>query len=244
MDQSSARKAYFAAALALVDELEEENEVALDDAAIEIGSRLCARGRLILFGCGHSGLAAQDLYYRAGGLMDAEFLFDERVTLDHQPVEETSVFEKEAGWAAERIKALELGEGDSVIVVSTSGVNAAPVDAALTARESGAYVVALTSRRCSEALEPRHPSGKRLAEVADAVLDNLSPFGDTLVMIGPEPDRRGGSASTVASALLLQALAVGIAGAASAQGIDLPLYVSGNRPGGMEENAARKEGRS
>ena len=53
----------------------------------------------------------------------------------------------------------------------------------------------------TEASEPRHSSGQRLAEIADVRLDILCPNGDTLVHIGPDADRRAGSASTAASAL-------------------------------------------
>ena len=230
------RSAFFSAALNQINELEEANAEALDTAADAIGSRMAEGGRLLIFGCGHSGLAGQDLYYRAGGLKDAVFVFDDRVTLDHEPVAATSDHEKAPGWADQLIKAQGLGAKDSLIVISTSGVNAGPVDAALAAKDVGAFVVTISSSHYDGELEPRHPSGQRLAEVADVRLDNKSPYGDTLVKIGPEPERRAGSASTAASALLLQALSCEIAGVAAMEGVDLPLYVSGNIPGGQERN--------
>ncbi|MEE9391929.1 MAG: sugar isomerase domain-containing protein [Planctomycetota bacterium] len=230
------RTAFFTAALEQLSALEGSNAEALDQASEEISSRLSEGGRLFVFGCGHSGLAGQDIYYRAGGLKAAVFLFDSRVTLDHEPVAATSDHEKKPGWANKLVEAKGLGARDSLIVVSTSGVNAAPVDAAKAGRDSGAFVVSISSFAYDEALDSRHPSRQRLREVAHLNLNNLSPYGDTLVKIGPDPQRRAGSASTAASALLLQALTTQIAGVAAIEAVDLPLYVSGNIPGGQEKN--------
>lgn len=220
------RAKLFEATLAILDGLELENGDRIDEAGVQIGSRLARGGRFLLFGCGHSGLAVQDVYYRAGGLKDARVIFVDELMLDRVPVEDTSRDEKRAGWIEERLLPLEIAERDALLVVSTSGVNAVPVEVAAHARARGAWVGAITSRAWAAAAAPRHPSGLRLADHAHLVLDNGVPPGDALVAL--PADRRAGSASTIASALLLQALTVAIAAASDAAGLRLPLWVSGN----------------
>ena len=234
-----AAKRFLRASLEQLGRLEARNAEALA-AAAELGAeRLLRGGRYLLFGCGHSGLVAQDAYYRAGGLRAARALFAPPVLLDHDPVAETSAHEKEEGWIVESLKDFALGPDDLLVVISTSGVNAAPVDLALHARAVGAALVVVTSGDYVDRLAPRHSSGKRLADLADQVLDNLVPYGDALVEV--EDHRHMGSAGTAAGALLVQALTIGLWEAAARRGESLATYESGNLPGGMERNA-RNEG--
>jgi uncharacterized phosphosugar-binding protein len=224
-------------ALFQLDGLLEKNGDTIERAASEIAGHLAAGGRFLLFGCGHSGLVAQDAFYRAGGLRQAQVIFHPRLTLDHEPVAATSEHEKEEGWIVEALGGLDFGRNDALLVISTSGVNAVPVELARHARERGALVVAITSLAYREALAPRHSSGLQLAECALHVLDNLVPYGDSLVEVEEETHRFMGSAGTAAGALLVQALSIAIWEAGQANGVTLPTYVSGNLPGGMERNA-------
>jgi hypothetical protein len=72
-------------------------------------------------------------------------------------------------------------EGDVFIVHSVSGRNSVPVDAALRARELGAYVICLTNVKYSKSVPSRHASHKRLFEVCDLVIDNCGDVGDAAV---------------------------------------------------------------
>jgi uncharacterized phosphosugar-binding protein len=233
----SAVSDFFGQATEVLGRLQEVNADTLSLAVPEAGARLMNGGRFLTFGAGHSGLVAQDIYYRAGGLKSTECLFEDRLMLDFEPIEQTSAAEKTEGLldASLRTPGL-IGENDILIVISTSGVNAVPVDVALAGIEAGAHVIAVTSRAASERLEPRHSSGLRLQDSAHQVLDNLAPYGDTLQEVG-DGTAKMGSASTAAGALLLQALTLGAADWAIAQGWEPAIYVSGNIPGGMEQNA-------
>ncbi len=62
-----------------------------------------------------------------------------------------------------------------MVITSNSGRNAVPVEMAMLAAEHGIYTIALTSLKHSQSVESRHPSGKRLFEIADLVLDNCAP---------------------------------------------------------------------
>ena len=75
------------------------------------------------------------------------------------------------------------------LIASNSGVNGSIVGMALKAKDHGHQVIAVTSLEHTNAVTPKHPSGKRLSEVADVVIDTLAPYGDTTMSIG-EGDRR------------------------------------------------------
>jgi uncharacterized phosphosugar-binding protein len=49
---------------------------------------------------------------------------------------------------------------------------------ALLAKEKGHDVIAVTSLEHTAQVQPKHPSGLRLSEIADVVIDNLAPYGD------------------------------------------------------------------
>ncbi|MDD3348685.1 MAG: sugar isomerase domain-containing protein, partial [Bacilli bacterium] len=80
-------------------------------------------------------------------------------------------------------------KGDVLIIGSVSGYNKMPIEMALAARKMGVKTIALTAVEYSEKLTSKHPSGKRLFEAADIVLDNCANFSDTLVDV-PTINRR------------------------------------------------------
>ena len=75
---------------------------------------------------------------------------------------------------------------DCLLAISTSGCNAVTIDVALEAKRLGMFVVALTSLAHAAVSTSRHESGQKLHEVADLVLDQQAPAGDSAVWIdGP-----------------------------------------------------------
>ena len=126
--------------------------------------------------------------------------------------------------------------GDAFVIASNSGVNGSVVGMALLAKEKGHDVIAVTSLDHTAQVQPKHPSGLRLSEVADVVIDNLAPYGDaTLDMPGGVSV---GSVSSITSAFIAQLLTIGVAERMNGDGRVPPLYVSANVPGGDEHNHA------
>jgi uncharacterized phosphosugar-binding protein len=72
---------------------------------------------------------------------------------------------------------------DCLLAISTSGCNAVTIDVALEARRLGLFVVALTSTAHAAVSTSKHESGRKLHEVADLVLDQHAPAGDSAVWI-------------------------------------------------------------
>jgi uncharacterized phosphosugar-binding protein len=71
--------------------------------------------------------------------------------------------------------------GDVVLIGTNAGTTHLTVDMAQIARERGAISIALTQLpyELDSRLSPEHPSGKRLAEVADILIDLGGAYGDT-----------------------------------------------------------------
>lgn len=202
----------------------------LEPAVAAIVTAVRADRLVYVFGTGHSHLLALDLHYRAGGPAFAVPVLDEALML-HRGAMASTERERMSGAAAEAFARYPVGAGDVVIIISNSGVNAAPVEAAEIARSRGATVIALTSRAYSEAAARGRPT---LASRADIVIDNALPPGDALVSL-PASELKAGPGSTSVGAALLQALFAEAAARLAADGRP-PIFLSANMPGAAENN--------
>ncbi|HUU54325.1 MAG TPA: SIS domain-containing protein [Armatimonadota bacterium] len=215
--------------------VQSEEGPAIAAAAEALADTLSAGGLVYVFGCGHSAALTMDLFYRAGGLMLIHPIFDDRILLNHRPVTETTEWEQKQGWAPDLLPQSGARPGDAVIVFSTSGRNGAPIDIALTAKEIGLTVIAVTSRAYASSLPSRHSSGKRLHEVADLVIDNHVDPGDASLSL-PGLQQKVGPTSTVLGSAIAQALIVEAMARLIEKGETPPVYISANLPGGSEQN--------
>ncbi|MEU9864423.1 SIS domain-containing protein [Streptomyces sp. NPDC047971] len=229
-----------------------EQAVAANKDSVAAAARLFADcvasdGVIHAFGTGHSQAAALEIAGRAGGLVPTSRIALADLVLrggEDPSVLADPLLERSPG-LADRLYALATPRPqDLFVIISNSGVNNAIVDLALKVTGAGHRLVALTSLEHTHAVPALHPSGSRLADLADAVLDNRAPAGDALL---PLPD--GGAlcgVSTLTSALLVQMVVAESVALLLAEGHEPPVYVSANLPGGHERNAvleARYEGR-
>ena len=210
------------------------------DAAIGLMTRAIETGAVIqAFGTGHSEAFAMEIAGRAGGLIPTnKIALRDLVLHGTLPVDALggSRLERNPDVVAELWKVSPIQPGDVFVIASNSGVNGSVVGMALLAKENGHHVIAVTSLEHSARVEPKHPSGLRLSEVADIVIDNLAPFGDaTLALPGGVPV---GSVSSITSAFIAQLLTIGVAERMNGDGRVPPLYLSANIPGGDEHNHA------
>jgi uncharacterized phosphosugar-binding protein len=198
-------------------------------AGARVADALVAGHRVLAFGTGHSHLIAEEVFARAGGLRRVEAVLEPSMMLHEGPAK-SSALERLPGYAAVLVEQAGVGAGDLVLVVSSSGRNAVPVEFAEESHRRGATVVAVTSIRHSAAVPSRAPSGARLMEVADLVLDNAAPVGDATVPL-PGRAERVGPVSTVTGALLVQAVMAEAAYLLAVRGEDPEVLVSFNVDG-------------
>lgn len=211
---------------------------AIEQAALWIADAF-EQGRFLrVFGTGHSHLLAEELFYRAGGLVRVIPILDEDLML-HRSATRSTALERESGRAGPLLQRYGVVAGDVLIVASNSGRNAVPVDLALEARDLGVRVIALTNLVQSRAWPSRHPSGSHLAEVADLVIHNEGADGDAVVEIPGLPTRVGPT-STITGAFILNLIAVQTAETALGRGRPPAVFVSSNA-GGDLHNASQVE---
>ncbi|WP_328527180.1 SIS domain-containing protein [Nocardioides sp. NBC_00368] len=213
------------------------------DEAVEVMvSSIRNGGVLQAFGTGHSQAFAMEIAGRAGGLIPTHAIaLRDTVLKGDRPASDLKggLLERDTNIANELWELHEFHPEDVFLIASNSGVNGSIVGIALRAKEEGHKVIAVTSLEHTNAVTPKHPSGKRLAEIADVVIDNLAPFGDATVPVG-DGGVLAGAVSSITAAYIAQLLTLGTAARIQEAGETPPLYLSANIPGGDEHNDALK----
>ena len=120
--------------------------------------------KLFLFGTGHSHMLAEELFYRAGGLVQIRPVLCEPLML-HESASESTVIERKEGLAESLFDEYSMDRNDVIVIISNSGRNGVIVDMALLCKERGLKVVALTNMNHTMNGASRHKSGKRLFEI-------------------------------------------------------------------------------
>jgi uncharacterized phosphosugar-binding protein len=216
---------------------EEPNAGAIEAASTLIVDALTAGGVVHAFGTGHSEAFAMEVAGRAGGLIPTNRIALRDVVLyggrDASALAGATL-ERDASVVGELLDDLALNPADVFIIASNSGVNGSIVEMALRAKQRGHAVIGVTSLEHTNAVTPKHSSGKRLAEVADVVIDNLAPYGDTTMTVG---DGIGvGAVSSITAAFIAQLLTISVANRLVQAGERPPIYISANIPGGDDHN--------
>jgi|LSQX01.2.fsa_nt_gb uncharacterized phosphosugar-binding protein len=180
-----------------LNEVETQELVAINKAGILIGQTMSEGKVFHVFGSGHSDLIASDCFARAGGLACANKITD--------PTRGQA--ERVEGFIAPLMEKYDLRSGEVIIIISNSGRNAAPIEAALYAKSCGLTVVAITSLSHSKEVSSRHSSSKKLYELADIVIDTHGPLGDACIEL-QSGIARVGAVSTVLGATILNMILV------------------------------------
>ena len=210
----------------LLDEAIDRERNALERTAGLAADAVAGGGLIYLTGTGHAHLMAEEVFYRAGGLAAVYPILVPPLMLHEGAVRSTRL-ERRPGLAREVMAELEMGPGDLLIVASNSGRNAFPVDAALLGSERGTPVVALTSLPHGQRVTSRHPSGRRLIDVADVILDTGAPYGDAVVALG-EGRPAVAPVSTVLGAFLLNAVMARCTQLLFERGVEPDVFASAN----------------
>lgn len=187
------------------------------------------------FGCNHSGLLSQEMFYRTGGLVTINPILIPGLALDSKPITLTTGMERLEGFGKIIIENSNLRRGDLLIVHSVSGRNNVPIDMAIYARELGVTVIGLTNVQYSSQVSSRHPSSKKLFEVCDIVVDNCGCFGDAAIEVEGFLEKIAPS-STVVGAALLNAIVAEAIEIFIDKEITPPIFISSNVDGGDEHN--------
>ena len=183
-------------------------------------------GLAYVTGSGHSHMIAEEVFYRAGGAAPVQAILDPALML-HQGAQRSSQLERVEGYAETVLQNYPVGAKDVFFVVSNTGRNAFPIEAALHARARGARVVAVTSLNSANRVASRHSSGRRLHEIADLTLDTQVPHGDAAIALKAR-DATMGPTSTFAAGFVMNAIMATAVEALATRGITVDVYRSAN----------------
>ncbi|WP_078554469.1 SIS domain-containing protein [Bacillus alkalicellulosilyticus] len=182
-------------------------------------------GIIHIFGCGHSHMIAEESFYRAGGLVPINPIFEESLML-HEDAVYASKLERDPLFGKEILAKHEISPIDTIIVVSTSGRNPVPIDVALTAKEKGCAVIVITSFFYRN-LSSRHLSGKHLSDVADIAINNHVDIGDA-VLSHKSVEVPFIPVSSIHSLTITNAMFAETIKCLADAGINTPIFMSGN----------------
>ncbi|HEU5117561.1 MAG TPA: SIS domain-containing protein [Isosphaeraceae bacterium] len=179
---------YLAAARRAIDAIETDELEVIRQVAGRFAESIL-KGRLVhVFGTGHSRMAVEEMFPRYGSFPGFHPIVELSMTF-HNPVvgangqRQAMFLENVQGFGSVLWRNFVTSPDDCLLAISTSGCNAVTVDVAIEAKQKGMFVAALTSRAHGAASSSKHVSGKKLLDVADQVLDQKAPAGDSAVWV-------------------------------------------------------------
>lgn len=225
-------QSFFAEARKAIDYVEETQMQGIQAAARLLGDCLAADGVVHIFGTGHSQAFSMEMAGRAGGLvpMDMIALVDlvKKGVATWDDLGDPKI-ERDPEWGRKVLTTHNVRPGDAFIIVSNSGRNGSTVEMALEVKRRGLPLVVVTSLKHSTQVSSRHPSGKKLYEIADVTIDNGGPFGDALLDL--QEGLKVCAISSVTGATIAQALTAEIARLLMERGLTPPVLISANVDG-------------
>jgi len=218
----------------IIADIREQEMGKIKEAASLMAEAIASGHWVHVFGSGHSVIPAMDVFPRYGSFVGFHPLLDPRLmwcnVVGVGGARELLWLERQEGYIANYLQSFEFDPEDVMWVFSHGGLNAAPVEAALYAKERGLSVVAVTSGDNYRKAKATHSSGRRLGDVADVMIDNHVPLEDSLVQIdGFELPLAAGS--TVAGAAITSAVVAEVGARLLARGVRPNAFVSPNVAG-------------
>jgi uncharacterized phosphosugar-binding protein len=226
---------YLRRTIAILEELALTQADAIDRAAAAVADAIANGRRVYVAATSH--VLHSELYLRAGGLAAVH-------TLGEAPDLASPMLSIEAGMLRGDGDFVP-GPGDVVIVGTNAGTDAGTVQVAIAAREAGLTVVALTcvAYERDPDVVVEHPSGAKLVDLADILIDVGGDVGDAVLDIPGLEERFAPTSGAVLVALAWAVLA-GAAERLASAGRPPIVYRSVQLPGGealFHERRARYE---
>ena len=214
----------------------EKNEGAgsIEKAAELFAGAIKNGSNIFLFGTGHSHMLAEELFYRAGGLVKIQPILETSLML-HESASKSTETERLEGYAEILFNRYKMKKDDVIVIISNSGRNGVIVDMADLCSKNGLKIIALTNMEHTLTGASRHKSGKKLYEFADVVLDNMGVYGDACISLDGLEGKISPT-STVIGAFLLNCVVTEAVELCLEDGFVPDHFSSSNIDGGDEIN--------
>ncbi len=227
----SLRGCWLDEAMKLLEYIQSTQLDAIAAAADVCADAIGSGGLVHTFGTGHSRIPVEEMFPRYGSfpgfnpIVELSMTFHTQVT-GANGQRQAMYIERVEGLADQILANFEFGPNDAMIIYSSSGSTAVPIEMAMGAREQGLPVIAVTSIAHSAATASGHSSGTRLMDHADIVVDLGTPPGDSLIEIDG-PETRVGPGSTVSNIAITNEIKVQTAALLAARGALPPVLSAG-----------------
>ena len=177
-----------------------------------------------------------DIIYRGGGpIFYKHFAYGMHVEKNARVRDRSDLDTSVWGMAAYALKMSDMRPGDVLMVSSVSGRTVSTVDLAYEAKKFGLKVIVFISMEYAQAVDAVHPSGMKLYEMADIVMDNCAPAAEAMMEV-PGIEAHYAAASGIASDILLWSMTTVAVEELLNRGITPGILKSANFPGGNEYN--------
>lgn len=230
---------YRAGMTARLEAMTNTQQDAINQAAQLFYEQIKADRLIHIYGVGgHSYVGSEEFFFRAGGLANISPMFEPSLSLAGGG-QKSTLLEREENIGDKIVKAHHLGPDNLLVITSVYGINACTIDAALEAKRRGCKVIAISSVAFAEATPrdflARHSNQKNLGEIADVIIDNHVPHGETLLELDNYPQKVGGTCNVLAcfciNWLVMEAIDLCLK-----NGVEPPVWKSANTIGGDEHN--------
>lgn len=195
---------------------------AIEQAADWFAAAILAGRMVHVFGSGHSRIMVEEMWPRYGSFAGFNPIVELSLSFHNLVVgangqRQAMFLENVPGLADRILRNFDLSTKDAAFVVSSSGCNVVPIEMARGFRDRGMKVVALVSARHADASKSAHPSGAKLTDFADLVLDTGAPVGDAMVRV-PGLETPVAPGSTVGGCMVVNAIKAEVAARLTAAG--------------------------
>lgn len=211
----------------------------MEAAAKRIADQIAQDKKFYVFGTGgHCTRAAEELFWRSGGLACVIPILDAGLQIVNGATRATKT-ERMHNYAKAPLDYYDVKKGDLLLIVNAYGINALSIDTVHECREREIDVIAITSFEFPDSVPANHParhnSGENLHEIVDIAINNFVPAGDAVVDIEGFPYKVAAS-SSMTDVFILNALVARVIELLLKMGVQPPVWVSANAPGGDEWN--------
>jgi uncharacterized phosphosugar-binding protein len=206
----------------------------IDKAAALFDQTVEAGHKIYFFGTGHSFMTGQEVFGRAGGYAGFVPVVENELSMTH--IIKSTYIERIADYATVIMGLYPFQSGDTIVMTSNSGRNCLVVELALRLKEKGLKIIAITAMNHQAEITSRHPSGKKLCDLADLILNNESDYGDVSVTHGD--GTKTGPTSTIMDCFLIDAVVSNFVDLQIKRHGSAPVFISSNVDEGDAHNKA------
>ena len=231
---------YLSQVISLLKKIEEEQSENIEKAA-DLMAEAIKKDQLIHVygGGGHTTLVMGEMFFRAGGLANINPIMETGLSVFNQALKYLEL-ERTVNYGRSIVKYYHIQKDEVLIIFHNIGINAATIDAAMEAKESGAKIIAVSSSFWQNEMPEdhfiRHPNKKNLFDLADVCIDDYNPVGDAVVKV-EGLDTPIAPISNIIDFYIAHRLEIATVKKCIERGITPPIWSSANAPGGDEINA-------